>query len=270
MEVRIITSSPITLREYWKRFLKYKSLTWIFAWQEIKVQYAQTYLGIFWAVLRPLIILSIFTVLFSYLLKLQTSSPYYLFAFAGMIAWNFFSQIAAMASLSIIQKQDLIRKMYFPKAILPLSKTLVAAVEALVSFAMLFILMAYIRYPVSWSLLSLPFFIFLNICCGLAIAIWLSILNIRYRDLNHIIMPIIGIGIWFTPVFFPTTIIPARYHFLLYFNPMAGVIAGYRYALLGEPAPEAYYWVSFLVVFMLTLVAFRCLICIEDKIVDAG
>lgn len=268
MKVRIINSDHTTVREYWKQFRKYKSLVWIFAWQEIKAQYAQTFIGVFWVVLRPLIILSIFTFLFSYLLKIRTSSPYYLFAFTGLIAWNFFSQIVSLASSAIVQKQELIRKMYFPKLILPLSKILVASVETLVSLVMLFALMIYVRYPVSAGLLMLPLFIFLNICCGLMVAVWLNVLNIKYRDLNQIVIPIIGIGIWFTPVFFPVTIIPAKYHFLLYFNPMAGVIAGYRYALLGEPFPEFNYWISFFVVMVLTMVALRYLIYCEDEITD--
>lgn len=270
MEITTINSDSITIREYWSRFLKYKSLVWIFAWQEIKTQYAQTYFGVFWAVLRPLIILSIFTVLFSYLLKIQTASPYILFAFTGMIAWNLFSQIAANASSAISLRQDLIRKMYFPKIILPLSKTLVASVDTLVSFAMLFLIAAFLRFPLSWHILLLPFFLFLNICLGLAIAIWMSVLNIRYRDLQQIVMPIISIGIWFTPVFFPTTIIPEQYHFLLYFNPMAGIIAGFRYAILGEAFPDVYYWISFGVVLVLTILAVWSLIRVEDEIVDCS
>jgi lipopolysaccharide transport system permease protein len=127
--VKIITSEPFTIAEYWRELLKYRSLIWVFAWQEIKTTYAQTYFGIAWVVLRPLMILSIFTVLFNYLLKIETTSPYYLFAFSGMIAWNFFQNIASSASSAIMQKQNLIRKMYFPKMVLPLSKVLVAGVR---------------------------------------------------------------------------------------------------------------------------------------------
>jgi len=270
MEITKIHPDPIKIREYWTQFLKYKSLVWIFAWQEIKTQYAQTYFGVFWAVLRPVIILSIFTVLFSYLLKIHTASPYILFAFTGMIAWNLFSQIAATASSAISLRQDLIRKMYFPKIILPLSKALVAGVDTLVSLIMFFVLAALVRFPLSWHIFLFPFFLFLNICLGLSIAIWMYVLTIRYRDLQQIVMPIIGIGIWFTPVFFPTTIIPEQYHFLLYFNPMAGIIAGFRYAILGEAFPDFYYWISFFVVIAITALAIWSLIRVEDEIVDCS
>jgi len=158
MEITKIHPDPIIIREYWIQFLKYKSLVWIFAWQEIKTQYAQTYFGVFWAVLRPVIILSIFTVLFSYLLKIHTASPYILFAFTGMIAWNLFSQIAATASSAISLRQDLIRKMYFPKIILPLSKALVAGVDTFVSLIMFFVLAALVRFPLSWHIFLFPFF----------------------------------------------------------------------------------------------------------------
>ncbi len=266
--VKIITPEPFTIGEYWSEMVKYRSLIWVFALQEIKTTYAQTYFGIAWAVLRPLMILSIFTVLFNYLLKIETTSPYYLFAFSGMIAWNFFQNIASTASSAIMQKQNLIRKMYFPKMVLPLSKVLVAGVEALVSLAIIFAMMLFEWFPLSIKFLSLPFFILLNICCGLAVALWMNALNIRYRDLNQIVMPIISIGIWFTPVFFPTTIIPPQYHFLVYLNPMAGIIEGYRFALLGEPFPHYWYFVSIGVMMFLFFTGAWYLTRVEDEIVD--
>jgi lipopolysaccharide transport system permease protein len=268
--ISTINADPISPRDYWREFLKYRSLIWIFAWQEIKSQYAQTYFGVFWAVLRPLIILSIFTVLFGFLLHIHTTSPYILFAFTGMIAWNFFSQIAANASVAISTRKDLISKMYFPKIILPLSKTVVAGVETLVSFMMFFVLMLILGFPLSLHIISLPFFIFLNICLGLGIAIWMTVLNIRNRDLHQIVIPIIGMGIWFTPVFFPTTIIPEQYQCLLYLNPMAGIIAGYRYALLGDALPGLYFWISFVVVIVVFVMGVISLVRVEDEIVDCA
>ncbi|MES2622255.1 MAG: ABC transporter permease [Bacteroidota bacterium] len=265
---KIITADPLSVREYLAEMVKYRGLIWLFAYQEIKTLYAQTYFGILWAVLRPLIILSIFTVIFNYLLKIKTNSPYYLFAFSGMIAWNLFQQIVQTASSAIVQKQQLIRKMYFPKLVLPLSKVLVACVEAFVSLVVIFAMMLYEWHPLSVKLLTLPFFIFLNICTGLAVSLWMSNLNIRYRDLNQIVMPIIGIGIWFTPVFFPTTIIPAQYQWLLYLNPIAGIIEGFRFALLGEAFPDKWYFVSIAITLGLFLMGALYLTKVEDDIVD--
>jgi len=248
--------------------MKHKSLIWVFAWQEIKTQYAQTYFGIAWVVLRPLIILSVFTVLFNYLLNIQTASPYFLFAFSGMIAWNFFQNIAMHASGAIMQRQNLIRKMYFPKMILPLSKVLVSGVEVLVSVAIILVMMGFVRHFPTIKIFALPFFLLLNISCGLAIAFWMNSLNIRYRDLNQIIIPLLSIGIWFTPVFFPTTIIPPQYNFLIYLNPMAGVVEGFRFSLLGEAFPNPLYFISIGITMLLLLLGAWYLTRVEDKIVD--
>lgn len=264
----IITPQPDSIQVYLKKMWQYRSLIWVFAWQEIRTQYAQTYFGVLWAVIRPLFILAIFTVLFNYLLKIQTTSPYYLFAFTGMLAWNYFQQIATSSSAAISQKQGLIRKMYFPKLVLPLSKVIVASVEMLISLALVFVMLIWEGQPLTAQILTLPLFLLLNIICGLLIGLWMNGLNIRYRDLNQIVMPLISIGIWFTPVFFPVTIIPQQYHFLLYLNPLAGVISGYRYALLNEAFPESYYWIGLAAVTILSLAAAWYLIRVEDEIVD--
>lgn len=266
--VKVITPDPLSISEYWNEMVKYRSLIWVFAWQEIKTQYAQTYFGLAWVVLRPLVILSVFTVLFNFLLNIKTSSPYFLFAFSGMVAWNFFQNIASNASTAIVQRQNLIRKMYFPKIILPLSKVLVAMVELGASLLILGVMMMVVLHFPGVGILTLPLFVALNIMCGLAVAFWMNALNVRYRDLNQIILPLLGIAIWFTPVFFPTTIIPPQYHFLVYLNPMAGIIEGYRFALLGEPFPVWQYFPAITTIVLLALAGCWYLTRVEDEIVD--
>jgi len=243
-------------------------LIWVFALQEIKTMYAQTYLGLIWSVVRPLITLLIFTIIFNFFLKIETQSPYYLFAFAGMVAWNLFAQIATQASSAVLQKQQLIRKMFFPKLILPLAKAVVVSVEFGVSLFILGLMMVYERWNPGYTLLMLPVFILLNLVVALAIAIWMNVLTIRFRDLSQLLPTVIGIGIWATPVFFPTTIIPEKYNAFLYLNPMAGVIKGYRFALLGEPFPEAPYWWAIFSFFVLFLWAIWFFIRTEDEMVD--
>jgi lipopolysaccharide transport system permease protein len=266
--IRVITAKPYTLREYFGLMRKHQSLIWVFALQEIKTMYAQTYLGIVWSVVRPLITLLIFTVIFKFFLNVKTQSPYYIFAFVGMMAWNLFAQIATQASTAVMQKQQLIRKMFFPKMILPLAKTIVVSVEFGVSLAMLLLFMIYERMVPGMHLLAFPFFVILNVVVGLAIAIWMNALTIRLRDLNQLVPTIIGIGIWVTPVFFPTTIIPEQFNVFVYLNPMAGVIKGYRYALLGEAFPEPAYWWSMAIFAILFLVGIWCFIQAEDDMVD--
>lgn len=266
--VKIITPNSPGIAEYWREMVKYKSLILVFAQQEIKTMYAQTYFGLLWSVFRPLITLTIFSIIFNFFLKVPTENPYYIFAFAGMIAWNFFSQISNNAATAILSKQNLIRKMYFPKLILPLSKVLVAGVDFSVSLAILFLMMVYEGDMFGWNILSLPFFVMLNVMCGLMIALWMSSLNIRFRDLHQIIPAIIGIAIWVTPVFYPTTVIPDGYEVFLYANPMAGIIKGYRFALLGETFPEWQYWVAISITSALTLIGAWYLTQTEDKMVD--
>ncbi len=266
--LKVITPDSPGIAEYWREMVKYRSLIVVFAQQEIKAMYAQTYFGLLWSVIRPLITLAIFSVIFNYFLKVPTEKPYYVFAFAGMIAWNFFSLISNSASTAILAKQNLIRKMYFPKLILPLSKVLVASVDFAVSLVIIFSMMVYEGGMFGIQTLSLPFFVLLNVLCGLAVALWMNSLNIRFRDLHQIIPAIIGIAIWVTPVFYPTTIIPAGYDFFVYANPMAGVIKGFRFALLGEAFPEWQYWIAMGITSLLAVVGAWYLSQTEDKMVD--
>ena len=265
---KIITAAPLGIIAYCKAVWQYRNLIWVFAYQELKGLYAQTYFGILWGVIRPLFTLFVFTVIFKFFLHVPTQTPYYLFAFTGMIAWNFFSVIANNASTAIIQKQGLIRKMYFPKLILPLSKIIVASVETGISLFLLFAMIVFEKLSISSAILLLPVFILLNIICGFSIAIWMNALNVRFRDLNQIIPAIISIAIWVTPVFYPTTIIPKGYEFFVFANPMAGVIKGYRFALLGEGFPEWQYWISMLLTTAITLIGTWYLSRIENEMVD--
>lgn len=267
-EQRVISPNPFTAKEYWALLVKYKSLVGVFAIQEIKTLYAQTYFGILWAVFRPLLMLAIYTVIFKWFLKVPTDSPYHLFAFAGIIGWNFFSQIATSASSAVAGRRDLIRKTFFPKLVLPLAKLVVAAVEMTIALVVMFLLLAAEGIAPGWNTFTLPFFVFLNVCCGFCIAIWMNTLTIRFRDLNQIIPVIIGVGIWFTPVFYPTTIIPQQYTAVMYANPMAGIIKGYRFAFLGEPFPELHYWWAIGGACVLLLAGLRYFRITEDKMVD--
>jgi lipopolysaccharide transport system permease protein len=266
--VAIFSSEPQKPLEYFKEIIKYRFLIWAFAAQELKVIYAQTYLGLLWSIIKPMFTLVIFTIIFRFFLRVPTTKPYYLFAFAGMMAWNFFSQITLYGSVAIIQKQYLIHKMHFPKILLIVSKIVVASVEFGISMVIFFILMAFDRVGLGYSIIALPLFIFINIVCAFAIAIWINSLTVRFRDLNQLVPSIIGIAIWLTPVFYPTTIIPHGYEFFVYANPMAGVIKGYRFALLGEPFPEYQYWISICVTFIVAISGVFYFNRVEDRIMN--
>lgn len=249
------------LSQYLHKVYQYRTLLFSLAKRDLKVQYAQTVLGFLWSVLQPLTSLLVWTFFFDKLIQVDTGAiPYPLFAFTGMTAWYFFTHIFNHAGTSLVNSQDLIRKIYFPRIILPLSKVLVGLVEFGISLVLLFIIMLWMGYTPSEKIIFLPVFIFLNIITGLSFGIWLSALTIRYRDFQHIIPYFINLGIWLTPVFYPTTLlqnVPQQFSILTWVNPMAAVIAGYRWSLFGGDAKGTpYYLLAFIPMLLLFVTGF--------------
>lgn len=259
------TSLPAYLAEVWK----YRHLVLTFAKRDLKVKYAQTTLGIAWAMLQPLTGLLIFTLFFDKVLQVDTAGvPYPLFALTGMSSWYYFTYIFGSAGTSLLDSQSIIKKVYFPKLILPLSKIFLGGADFLCTIVLLAIAMLlYGRYP-GMSVIFFPFFLIFNIVVALSNAIWLSALTVRNRDAHHIIPYLINFSIWITPVFYPTTILPASLSSLMYINPMAFVIEGYRYSLLGSPPPSPYYLISVVPVIILLFTGLLYFLKVEDDIVD--
>ena len=254
MKIRY-TKHPDSFAEYLRKVWKYRSMVVLLAKRNLKVKYSQTVLGLGWTILQPLTGLTIFY-LFFHLLVAMPKVPdcgYAVFAFSGMTAWYFFSYIVYQGSTALISGQDLSQKIYFPQIILPISKVLVGIVELIISLALLVVLMMVMKVYPGWQLLLLPGFIVINAIVGLSVAIWLSALTVRYRDLQHIVPYIVNFGIWLTPVFFPATIVPNRLHWFLYINPMAGVVEGYRWCLWGNSEFSPYYAVGLVLAFLLLI-----------------
>ena len=269
MRKQIRAGSKLTASEYWSRLYEYRAMIYSFAVREIKAQYTQTLLGILWAALRPLMGLIIYTVFFHYMLKVDTGElPYPLFALCGIMPWLYFTYLVGDAGVAVVQSKDLIKKVYFPKLILPISKVLVGLVDFGVAFLVLLILMIAFGHLPSYRIVFLPVFIALNVATGLSIGIWLSALTIRYRDFHQIIPYLIGFGIFLTPVFFPTTLIPAQFHFLIYINPMAGVIEGFRWCLFDGQSLSINYLTGFAPVLILLVTGFFYFKRIEGKMSD--
>ncbi|HKK76946.1 MAG TPA: ABC transporter permease [Saprospiraceae bacterium] len=264
-----ISPQQLSFSSYLKRCWAYRRFLFTLSRRDIKAKYAQTVLGILWVVLQPLTGLAIFTLFFQEFIPLDTGTiPYPLFAFTGIVAWYFFAYIVTAAGSTLMENQDLIKKVYFPKLILPLTKVMLGLVDFGITFLLLIVGVLLSGYGLSWALLSIPFFLLLNIISGLAIAIWLSALTLQYRDLYHIIPYLINFAIWLTPVFYPGTIIPEAYDWVLYINPMAFVIAGFRWALLGDVMPNIYYLISLIPVLLLCTTGFLYFIRVEQKMVD--
>jgi lipopolysaccharide transport system permease protein len=216
-----------------KLLWKHRNIISAFALRDIKAQYAQTKLGILWSFIQAATAAFIINLFFSRLMHMEVeNTQYILYAFPGMIGWYFFSYIVNSAGTSLVNAQHIIKKVYFPKIVLPIYKSLVGLVEFTIWFIMYIGMLLYFSAPISVNILLLPIVLLANIITGLSVAIWLSALTVRYRDVFHIIPYIIGFGVFVTPVFYETAMIPEQYHFLIYFNPMAGVIALYRWCFL--------------------------------------
>lgn len=235
-EIRIIENKRNTLVKLeFKKIWKYRELMFMFAARDIKLQYIQTKFGIIWGFIQAFTAAFIVNLFFGILIKIDTGDvPYIIFAFPGIMAWYYFSYILNSAGTSVLQSQHIIKKIYFPKLILPLYKTIVGFFDFIIWFLVFILIALYYQFPLSINVIFLPLAIIMNIITGLSIAIWLSSLTIKFRDAFLIVPFLAGFGIFVTPVFFPGAMIPETYQFLIYLNPMAGVIALYRHCLLGS------------------------------------
>lgn len=248
-----------------KELLEYRDLFLILAYRDLRIRYAQTFLGLAWAFLQPAATLLIFTVVFGRAVKVDTGGiPYPVFAITGMTAWTYFAFVLNQSGNSIVTSQEMVKKIYFPRLVIPLSKAVVGFVDFLMAFAILFVLMAIYRVTPSPNIVFLPGFILLTVVSALAAGIWLSALTIRYRDFQHVIPFLVQFGLYATPIAYPSeTIIdnlPRWGTVLYYLNPMAGVVEGFRWSVLGGAPPNAFAYLSFgvmAILFVTALMYFR-------------
>jgi lipopolysaccharide transport system permease protein len=243
-----------------KELLDYRDLFLILAYRDLRIRYAQTFLGLTWAFLQPAATLLIFTVVFGRAVKVDTGGvPYPVFAITGMTAWTYFAFVLNQSGNSIIGAQEMVKKIYFPRLVIPLSKAVVGFVDFLIAFGILVVLMVIYRIVPSANLVFLPIFILLTIVSALAVGIWLSALTIRYRDFQHVVPFLVQFGLYATPIAYPSeTIInnlPRWGTVLYYLNPMAGVVEGFRWSVLGGTPPNAFAYLSFGVMVLLFVTA---------------
>ncbi len=269
--LKIIQAGKIPVFGYLKKVWSYKSLILILAKRDIKSRYSQTLLGLLWAAGQPLIGLLVFTFFFQVLLKIDTGDcPYPLFAFSGMVSWYYFTFLVAQGGTCLSQESHIISKIYFPKMILVLSKAMGGLLELGISILILLVIMVVTGNLPGWEILCLPVFILMNMLAGLSIALWLSALTVRYRDFHHVIPYVVNLGIWLTPVFYPTTIIPSGFNSVLYLNPMAGVIAGFRWTVLGGPFPDWQYSAGIALMILLLVSGVYYFLKVENRFADTA
>ena len=231
-------------RNYWRDLWRYRELFQVLAWRDFAVRYRQTVVGVVWAVLKPVLTVAILTVIFNRVAKLPSEgdAPYALMVLAGMLPWMFFSTALSDAANSLIANTNLVSKVYFPRLIVPTATILVSIVDFLIGLVILAVLMAVYLYPPGWEILTLPLFMLMAFLVALGPGLWITAVNVRYRDFRYVIPFIVQFGLYVSPVGFAFSQIPEQWRLVYSLNPMVGVINGFRWAILGDDAPL--YWPS--------------------------
>jgi len=263
-------------RNYWKDLWRYRELFYILSWRDIKVRYKQTLIGVVWSVLRPLLTMLIFTFVFGNIARFQPPEgiKYSILVFAGLLPWQFFAAGLTEASNSLIGNETLISKVYFPRMIIPASSVITSLVDFFITLGLMFLLLLWFGVMPSANLIFLPLFIIMAFFASFGVGLWLTALNVKYRDFKHIVPFLVQIGLYISPVGFPSAraaeIIPEKFRLLYYLNPMTGVIDGFRWCFFGDKTPI--YWngmfVSLAIIIIFLLIGIRTFRKMEKNFAD--
>jgi len=218
---------------------QYRELLYFLVWRDIKVRYKQTIIGAAWAICQPLLTMMIFAVIFGRFAKIPSDNvPYPILAFAGLLPWTYCSQSISRSGVSLVSDSNLIRKIYFPRLIIPAAAVVAPGVDFVLSFLILLLLMAWYKVIPGVAVVTLPFFMLLAIVAALGVSLWLSALNVRYRDVGHAIPFLVQFWMYASPIVYPVNLIPKEWRMLYSLNPMVGVVEGFRWGLLGKQSPN--------------------------------
>lgn len=219
----------------WRELWSYRDLLWILAGRDVKLRYKQTALGVAWVVLQPLTAALIFALIFGRFARLPSAgTPYLLFAFTGLLAWNLFAGVLQRAGNSLVGDSKLISKVYFPRLLIPLASTGAVLIDFVVSLLVLLVLMPLYRMGIGWQMAALPFFLLLTLAGSAGIALWVSALNVQYRDFMYAMPFVIQVWLFATPVAYTSRLIPTGWRWVYSLNPVAGYVEGFRWAILGH------------------------------------
>jgi len=231
---RVLAPSKVWVPVDLKEFLHSHELLFFLTLRDIKLRYKQTFLGVLWAVLQPLLTMIIFTLLFGKVAKIPSDGmPYALFAYSGLLPWTFFANGITNSSNALVNNANLISKVYFSRLVMPTAAVLAGLVDLAISFVLLFGLFAYYRISPTWHLLALPLLVALTVLAALAVGLFFSALNVKYRDIRHALPFVVQLGMFVTPIIYPLSLVPAKWRWLVDLNPLAAVVEGFRACLLG-------------------------------------
>ena len=241
---------PINISELWH----YRELLYSFIERDVKIRYKQTALGFLWAIIQPLFLMVVFTLFFGNLAQVPSEGiPYPLFSFAALLPWTLFAEGLTRSTTSMVSNANIMTKVYFPRLIMPLSGILSPLVDFAIAFVILIIMMAYYGFVPTLAIVLLPAFILLAVLTSFAVGLWLSALNVKYRDFQYTLPFLIQLWLFVSPVVYPASMVPQQWQFLYALNPMSGVIEGFRWALFGTNPPQAMIFISVCVVVVLLI-----------------
>jgi lipopolysaccharide transport system permease protein len=242
----LIIEAGRTERQYWRDLWRYRELFYFLAWRDLLVRYKQTFVGVSWSLIRPLLTMIVLTVVFGKLGKMPSGGvPYPLLVFCGLLPWQFFSTAMSESGNSLVMNSNLISKVYFPRLVIVVSSVITSFVDFLISAAFLVVLMIWYHYGPPAAVLLLPFFVLLAFGASLGVGLWIAALMVEYRDFRFIVPFMVQFGLYISPVGFQSSVVPQRFRFLYALNPMVGVIDGFRWCLLGTQ--NSIYWPGFAV-----------------------
>lgn len=239
---------PVDIHELWQ----YRELLYFFVWRDVKIRYKQTGLGVAWAVIQPLLTMVIFSVIFGGLAKIPSDGvPYPLFALAALLPWQLFSEGMTRSTTSMVANANIMTKVYYPRLIMPIAGILSPLVDFAIAMVILILMMVYYGFMPTVNVVFLPAFVLLALATSLGVGLWLSALNVQYRDFQYTVPFLIQIWLYASPVVYSTSLVPEQYRLLYGLNPMAGVIEGFRWALLGTDPPSGVIGLAVIVVLVL-------------------
>ena len=269
---KIIDASSKKVFPDLKEIFRYKDLFYTLTWRDFRVRYAQTTIGFLWAILQPVVTLLILTLVFGRFVGVKTEVPHVLFTVAGMSIWSYFSYVMTNSGSSIIASQGMVKKIYFPRLIIPLSKAIVGFIDFGISLLIMVVLMIYFGITPSSNIWFAPLFIIMGIVAALGVGIWLSALTVRYRDFQHVVPFIVQIGLYITPIAYPAEFavkqLPEWAATIYYLNPMAGVVQGFRWSVFGNEAPGDLLYVSIGIIVLIFISGMAYFSKVEDEMSD--
>ena len=236
----------------------YRELFFFLVWRDIKVRYKQTVLGATWAILQPILTMIIFSVIFGKLAGLPSDGvPYPIFTFAALLPWQLFSFALTNSSNSLVNEKNLITKVYFPRIIIPTSSIVAGLLDFLIALVIFLFLMVFYKITITWRLLLIPAFVLIAILTALSVGLWMTTLNVKYRDIRYVIPFLTQVWLYATPIAYSSSLIPEKWMWLYSLNPMVGVVDGFRWMMFGQEAQfPAYFFISLIVVVILLVTGF--------------